>query len=100
MRRWPAPGLDDPLLSYSSISLAHHRAQIANRRVPAFRIVEAFDIVKYIRLGLIARTIQFARGALDLQRRKEALHRGVVPHIARAAHRTYDAVGGHQPQEL
>src|SRR5262249_57028551 len=32
--------------------------------------------------------------------REEALHRGVVPNIARSAHRADDAMVGHEPLEL
>jgi hypothetical protein len=35
-----------------------------------------------------------------VQRREEALHRCIVPDVARTAHRTDDAVIGHQPLEL
>src|SRR5215510_4671086 len=51
-------------------------------------------------LCLIARPVRFVTGALGLQRREEALHRGVVPHIAGSAHRTGDAAVGQQPLEL
>jgi hypothetical protein len=36
----------------------------------------------------------------SLQRREEALHRCIVPDVARTAHRTDDAVIGHQLLEL
>src|SRR4029077_12637951 len=98
--KWPAPGLDDTQLSKSGLPLELHRAQITDRRVSAFRVVEALDIVKHICLCLIARPVRFVTGALGLQRREEALHRGVVPHIARSAHRTDDAAVGQQPLEL
>src|SRR5262249_39515922 len=97
---WPAPGLDDTQLSKSGLPLELHRAQITDRRVSTFRVVEALDIVKHICLCLIARPVRFVTGALGLQRREEALHRGVVPHIAGSAHRTNDAAVGHQPLEL
>jgi hypothetical protein len=71
---WPAPGLDDARLSESSVTLELHRGQVTDRRVPAFRIVEALDIVKHIRLCFIARAVGFVAGALGLQRREEALH--------------------------
>src|SRR2546422_11643350 len=35
---WPAPGLDDTQLSKSGLPLELHRAQIADRRVSAFRV--------------------------------------------------------------
>ena len=37
---------------------------------------------------------------LGFQRREEALHRGIVPDVARPAHRTGDAMVGHQALEL
>jgi len=43
---WPAPGLDDTDLSKSGLPLELHRAKITDRRVPAFRIVEALDVVE------------------------------------------------------
>src|SRR5262249_55712533 len=79
---WPAPGLDDTQLSKSGLPLELHRAQITDRRVSAFRVVEALDIVKHVCLCFIARPVRFVAGALGLQRREEALHRGVVPHVA------------------
>src|SRR5262249_52460080 len=97
---WPAPGLDDTQLSKSGLPLELHRAQVTDRRVSTFRVVETLDIVKHICLCLIARPVRFVTGALGLQRREEALHRGVVPHIARSAHRTDDAAVGQQPLEL
>src|SRR6201982_3003980 len=82
------------------MALKLHRAQISDRRVPAFRIVEAFDVVEYISSRLVSGPVRFAPCALGLQRREEALHRGVVPDVARTAHRTDDAVVGHQLLEL
>src|SRR6476661_1263933 len=79
---WPAPGLDDTWLSKSGLPLELHRAQITDRRVSAFRVVEALDIVKHVCLCFIARPVRFVAGALGLQRGEEALHRGVVPHVA------------------
>src|SRR3954463_574629 len=51
-------------------------------------------------LCLVACAIHFARRSLSLQRREEALHRGVVPDVARSAHRTDDAVLEYQTLEL
>ena len=78
---WPAPGLDDTQLSKSGLPLELHRAQITDRRMSAFRVVEALDIVKHVCLCFIARPVRFVAGALGLQGREEALHRGVVPHV-------------------
>ena len=63
------------------------------RRVPAVEI-EAL-VIRSVREHL-----KLVTGALGLQRREEALHRCVVPHVARSAHRADDAVVGHQPLEL
>ena len=75
-------------------------AQISDRRVSPFRIVEAFDVIEHVGSCLISRTVRFARGALCLQRREEAFHCCIVPAIARPAHRASDALIGHQPLEL
>src|SRR5271168_5499426 len=89
---WPAPGSVDTRLSESRLHFELHGAQISDRRVPAFRIIEAFDVVEHISLGLVARPIRFARRALGLQRGEEALHRRIVPDVARTAHRADNAV--------
>src|ERR1700733_8206683 len=78
---WPAPGLDDTCLSYSGLSLELHGADVADCRVPAFGIVEALDVIEHVSLGILPGSIGFARCALGLQRREEALHRGVVPDV-------------------
>src|ERR1700728_707449 len=81
-QHWPAPGLDDTCLSYSGLSLELHGADVADCRVPAFGIVEALDVIEHVSLGILPGSIGFARCALGLQRREEALHRGVVPDVA------------------
>jgi hypothetical protein len=68
--------------------------------VPPLGIVEALDIVEHVGPGIVPRPIRLARCALGLQRGEEALHRRIVPAIARAAHRAGDAMIGHQPLEL
>ncbi len=50
--------------------------------VLAFRIIEAFNVVEHVSLGLVARAIRFACCALGLQRGEEALHRRIVPDVA------------------
>ena len=100
MWNWPAPGFVDTRLSESSLLLELHRAQISNRRVPSFWIVEAFDVIEHVGLGLIARAINLPCCSLGFERREEALHCGIVPDVAGSAHRTNDAVIGHQPLDL
>src|ERR1700691_2440613 len=68
--------------------------------MPAFRIIEAFDVVAHVSLGLVMCPIGFASCSLGLERREEALHRGVVPNVARTAHRAEDAMIGQQLLEL
>src|SRR6266508_81502 len=60
--------------------------------MPAFRIVEALDVIEYISPRLVSGAVRFAPYALGLQRREEALQRCIVPDVARTAHRTDDAV--------
>jgi CRP/FNR family transcriptional regulator, cyclic AMP receptor protein len=64
---WPAPGLDDTQLNKSSLPLELYRAQITDRRVSAFGVVEALDIVEHVCLCFIARPVCFVAGALGLQ---------------------------------
>src|SRR2546421_524343 len=71
-------------------------ANLLTPRVPAFRIVEALDVVEYISSRLVAGPVRFAPHAFGLQRREEALHLRIVPDVAGTAHRTDDAVIGHQ----
>ena len=65
-----------------------------------FRVVKALDVVEHVSPSFVARAIGFARRALGLQRREEALHGGIVPAIAGAAHGAGDPMIGHQPLEL
>jgi hypothetical protein len=58
------PVLDDTRLSQSRLALELHRAQISDPRVPAFRIVEALDVIEHVGLGLIPRALQLARSVL------------------------------------
>jgi len=103
---WPAPGLDDTQLSESSLPLELHRAQITDRRVPSFGIVEALDVVEHIRSRFIARPVCFASRTLGLQRREEALHCG-VPRSAvrlprgrsRLCRRTHSEIARRDPSE-
>jgi len=98
--KWPAPGFADTRSSYNRLPFEVHRAEIAQRRVAAGRIVEALDVVEHLGLGMIARAVGFAGDPLGLQRGEEALHRGIVPDVSRSAHRTGDAIVGHQALEL
>src|SRR5262249_152595 len=54
-RRVACTRSDDAQLSKSGLPLELHRAQITDRRVSAFRVVEALDIVKHVCLCFIAR---------------------------------------------
>jgi hypothetical protein len=53
-RMWPAPGLGDTLLSYSSQSFEVDRAFVSDCRMPSDGIVEAFYIVEDVGLRLVA----------------------------------------------
>jgi hypothetical protein len=75
-------------------------ADIAQCRVPSPRVVEALDVIEHIRPGIIPRPVDLAGYALGFQRREEALHCSIVPDVTRPAHRTGDAMIGHQALEL
>src|SRR6185312_14144743 len=97
---WAAAGLVDTTLSCLHLLLELDGADVTDRRVLPFRIVEALDVIEDIRLGFVARAIGLACSALGLQRGEEALHRGVVPDIAGAANAAGDAELAQQPLEL
>ena len=72
----------DTRLGYISLLLKVDGAEIPERWMPAFEIVEAFDVIEHLGLRLISRAIGFARDPLGLQRGEEALHGCVVPDAA------------------
>ena len=90
----------DTKLGYMRLPLEVHGAEIAQRRVPARRVVEALDIIEHVGLRVIARSICLPADPFGLHRREEALQCRVVPDVARPAHRAGDAIVGHQPLEL
>lgn len=90
----------DTKLGYMSLLLEVHGAEIAQGRVPACGIVEAFDVIEHVLSRVVARVIGFACDPFGLQRGEEALHRSVVPDVAGPAHRAGDAIVDHQPLEL
>ncbi len=49
-------------------------------------IVEPFNVVVHIRVGVGARAVVTVANAFRLERMKEALHDRVVPAVARATH--------------
>ena len=96
---WAAAGLVDTSLRSSGVHFELHRTEIAQRGVPPLGVVEALDVIKHVGLGLSARAVGRARRAFGLQRGEEALHRRIVPDIARPAHTAGDAVVGQEPLE-
>lgn len=62
--------------------------------MPAPGIVEAFDVVEHVSLGLVSRAADLASHPLDLERGEEALYRR-----ARHRARTSGAFNG-SPQQL
>jgi hypothetical protein len=89
----------DTKLGYMSLLLEAY-GPIAQGRVPARGIVEAFDVIEHVLPCLSARAIGFARDPLGFQQGEEAFHRSIVSDVAGPAHRAGDAVVGHQPLEL
>lgn len=63
-------------------------------------VIEALDVLEHVGLGLVPRPVRLAGRSLGFQRGEEALHRRIIPDIARPAHGAGDAVVGHQPLEL
>lgn len=63
----------DTKLGYMSLLLEVHGAEIAQGRVPARGIVEAFDVIEHVLPCLIARAVGFARDPFGLQRGEKKL---------------------------
>ena len=68
--------------------------------MPPPGIIEALDIVEHIGSRLVASSICPARGPFGLERGEEALHDGIVPHVAGPAHAAGNAMVGQQALEL
>jgi len=68
--------------------------------MPTPWIVEPLDVVKHIGSRLIACAVPRSVRSFHLQRREEALHRGIVPTLALPAHAAGNALIGKQPLEV
>jgi hypothetical protein len=78
----------DTRLGYMRLPLEVHGAEIAQRRVPARRVVEALDIIEHVRLRVMARSIclpadpvcapQRARGRLGAALSRSRARRSVA----------------------
>ena len=66
----------------------------------SFRVVEALYVVEHIRPGVVPGSLGLASRPFGFERGEEALHRRIIPDVARPAHRAGDAMIGHQPLEL
>src|SRR4051795_11330299 len=66
-------------------------ADVSDRRMTPGHVVEPLDVVEHVGSCLIPGGISFALDAFGLQRREEALHRRVVPHVAGSTHAADDA---------
>ncbi len=74
--------------------LEFFRADIAQRCVPSFSIIEHFDVPEHILFRLGAIFVNPFSDVLGFQFTKETFHAGVVPGVALAAHAATDVVGG------
>jgi hypothetical protein len=99
-KKCPAAGFVGAELSYPHLLFELDRADIADRRMSADGVIEPLDIIEYVRPSLVTRAVDFFPDPLGFQLGEEALHSGVVPDIAGSAHRTNDAIVGHQALEL
>ena len=84
---WDRPGLTLRSHSTSLAALAHS--------VP----IAFFGSICGVRIVPVSNNPRLARHPFDLQRGEEALHRRIIPTIARPVHGTRDAAIGHQPLE-
>src|SRR5438270_12438649 len=68
------------------------RGDVPQRRVPALAIVEDLDVLDDRRTGLRSGGEVGVMDQLLLQRGKKALHGGIIPAVAAAAHAARNAV--------
>jgi len=68
--------------------------------MPALGIVEHLDVIEDICPGLRARTVHLPGYALHFERREEAFHGGVIPHLASTAHAAGDSLLNQQLLEV
>src|SRR5678816_3916253 len=64
------------------------------------RIVEPLDEVEHISTCFVARSVATTIRALDLQRREEAFHGGVIPAVAATTHAASHTMRIEQPLEV
>ena len=95
----PAAGLVDTILRSFRLSFELHRTEIPQRGVPPTGIVKPLDVIEHVGFRLGSRVVQRPRGTFGLQRGEEALHCGVVPAVAGAAHATSQALVRQEPLE-
>jgi hypothetical protein len=69
---WAAPDSVDTRLSSSSLPLELDGAQISDRRVPAFRIIEALNIIENVGLCVFSRSVDSAWGPLSSMTRRSS----------------------------
>ncbi len=96
---WAAADLVDTTLRSFCLPFELYRAQIAQGRVPPPGIIEALDVIKHVRFGLVSRAVRLVRRPFGLERGEDALHRGIVPAVAGSAQATGHAVVGQEPLE-
>ena len=98
-RDWAAAGLVDTHLHSFSLHFELHGTEIPQRGVPPSGIVEAFNVIEHIGLGLGSRAVHLRGRAFGLQRGEDALHHRIVPDVARPTHAAGHAVVGQEALE-
>src|SRR5437660_637068 len=74
-----------------------HRADIAERLMQPLPIIEHFDELKHLRLGLLPRVVVPLMRQFVFERTEEALDDGIVVAVALAAHAGHETGLLHQP---
>jgi hypothetical protein len=67
-------------------------AEIADGRMPAFWVIELFNVIEDIHAQFVSGTVLPSAEALHRQGGEEAFHGGVAPAISTATHAANDAV--------
>ena len=98
---WTAPGLVEShslfLLVGVELGFERRRADVAEARVSAVRIVESLDVLANSATGFGAGREGRAPDQLGLERLEHGLDRGIVVAVAAPAHRRDKTMAAHEP---
>jgi hypothetical protein len=82
----------DTLLSHSGSGLEFHRTGIPEIRMPPAAVIEHLDVIDHVSFRFCPGRVESVVGPLAFQATEEALHHGIIPTLASAAHAAANTV--------